>query len=353
MPLLSILLQGIYMSKRKKLSTEDVAQDISDTIKEERVIAVPELVSTGSTLLDLAISGGRYRGGGIPTGIIAEIFGPNGGGKTGLLSEISASVQSNKGQVLFLDPEARLDQAYAEIYGLHLTDKDYYRPDLVSEFFDKIHTWEPDDDKVINMIAADSLAALSTEIEMDGGDKMGMKRAKDFSEGLRKTCRKIANKKWLIICSNQEREGTNGITTPGGKGIPYYSSLRIRITPNFKGSKIKKTKKIGNKSLDKVIGVASTCEIKKSSVDQPFRTAPISIIFGYGIDSIRDELQWHKEITGSTKYDCFGQEPTTIEKAISIIESEGLIKDLKNRTIDKWEEINEAFKIERKQKIRG
>ncbi|HUU86952.1 MAG TPA: hypothetical protein VMX17_04275 [Candidatus Glassbacteria bacterium] len=352
MPLLSILLQGIYMSKRRKLSTEEVAQDISDTIKEERVIVVPELVSTGSTLLDLAISGGRYRGGGIPTGIIVEIFGPSSAGKSSLLTESASYVKNKGGQVMFLDPEARLDQEYARTYGLELEKENYHRPDTVTEFFDLIWNWKPKNADKINMIAGDSLAALSTIMEMVDGDKFGMRRAKEFSEGLRKTCRLIANSNWLVFCSNQERESPSGITTPGGKGIPYYSSLRIRITPEFKGSRIKKTKTIDGKTHEKVIGIKSVCEIKKSSIDEPFRQAPVSIIFNYGIDSIRDELQWMKDARGLKKYDCFGEECATIEKAISLIEENNLQDKLKNATIDLWQEINEAFKIERKRKLR-
>jgi len=314
-------------------------------------------VSTGSTLLDLAISGGRLERGGIPGGIIVEIFGPSGAGKSALLSEISASTQNRGGRVKFLDPEARLDLSYTEIYGVSVKDKfEYSRPDTVSELFtEEIWGWDCPNTGKINTIAADSLAALSTNLEMDNddGDKMGMRRAKEFSEGLRKTCRLIAHNNWLIVCSNQIRMGDGGkVTTPGGQGIPFYSSLRIQVKPQFKGAKIVKTKKMGKKELEKVIGISSECTIIKSSVDDPWRTAPLSIIFGYGIDTIRDELQYYKDLTGETTYNCFDKTYNAIDAAIGYIEENGLKSKLQDRTIEIWNEAQDKFKTNRRVKER-
>ena len=216
--------------KRKRSTMKYSDEVVKEThSKIDKPFLSSKVISTGSTLLDLAISGGRIRGGGVPGGIIMEVFGPSGSGKTAILSELCASSQANGGEVCFLDPEARLDRQYCNIYGLSLPDKAYYRPDTVTEMFTFIEEWSPSSSDTINVIAADSLAALSTETEMEDRDKMGMRRAKEFSEGLRKTCRLIANKEWLIACSNQVREGVMGEVTPGGKGIPFYSSLRIRV----------------------------------------------------------------------------------------------------------------------------
>ena len=95
------------------------------------------VVSTGSTLLDLAISGGRIRGGGVPSGILLEIYGPSGTGKTAVLAEMCAATQVKGGHVKFLDPEARLDQEYMRIYGMELEKDEYYMPDTVNEVFDQ------------------------------------------------------------------------------------------------------------------------------------------------------------------------------------------------------------------------
>ncbi len=224
------------------------------------------VVSTGSTLLDLAISGGRVRGGGIPAGVLLEIYGPSQVGKTALLAEICADAQAKGGSAEFQDPEGRLDREYSRIYGMELSKENYYMPDTVNEVFDHIFKWKPDPPKEgsANVIATDSLAALSSELEMgEKGDKMGMKIAKDFSQGLRKTCRLIKRNNFIIACSNQIRGGTSGETTSGGKGIPFYASIRIRIGPPAQNKYLKKTKKIRDVDHEKIYGIQSTCVVKK------------------------------------------------------------------------------------------
>lgn len=333
----------------------------AEETKEQKDGSLPpnfgKIVSTGSTLLDLTISGGRLEYGGIPTGIFVEIFGPSGAGKTALLSELSASVQNQGGSVKFCDPEARLDQQYTEIYGVSVKDQfSYCKPDTVSELFvDEIWHWETPNDGRIHMIAADSLAALSTNMEMDNddGDKMGMRRAKEFSEGLRKTCRIINEKDWLIVASNQVRTGENGkMESPGGQAIGFYASLRIRVKPGYPQSKIIKKKKIGRKEVEHVMGIQSECFIHKSSVDVPYRKCPLSIIFGYGIDDIRDQLQYFKDLRSDSNYDCFSKSVVSMDDAIRYIEDHDLTKQLKDRTVELWNEVQDKFKFDRPKKKR-
>jgi recombination protein RecA len=322
-----------------------------------RKISTERVVSTGSTLLDLAISGKVRVGGGVPGGIIVEIYGPSGSGKTAILAELCASAQNLGGEALFVDPEARLNQEYAKIYGISLEESqfDYKQPDTVTELFNEIiFTWKPKNDKVINIIASDSLAALSTKLEMEDEDKMGMRRAKEFSQGLRKTCRIIMNNHWLVACTNQIRQGDGGETTPGGEAVKFYSSLRIRIGPSFKGSKIiKKTKVDGYaKEVEKVVGIVSNCKITKSSVDDPFREVSIYILFGYGIDDIRGNLQYVKDMTGASMYDCFTKEWKSMDNAIKYIEEGGLEQKLKERVYEIWDKVESSFVIQRKRKER-
>jgi RecA/RadA recombinase len=145
---------------------------------------ITKMISTGSTLLDLAISGGRIRGGGIPAGILVEIFGPSSTGKTVLLTEIAGNIQNQKGEVMFQDPEARLNKQFAKLFNFELDEAEYSRPNLVPEVFQNVRNWEPKDPGVVNGIFADSLAALSTDMEMgsEEGDKMGARRGKEFSQ---------------------------------------------------------------------------------------------------------------------------------------------------------------------------
>jgi recombination protein RecA len=343
------------MLKRKESNkiqkiADDVETEINSVLIKKEELSFDNVISTGSTLLDLNISGKRRRDGGIPGGIIAEIFGPAGSGKTAVLAEIAASAQVKSGDALFLDPEARLDQEYARIYGMILEAKNYSRPDTVANVFDKIYEWEPEDKTKTNVILIDSLAALSTELELEKGDKMGMKRAKDFSQGLRKTARLISNNKWVVACTNQVRDGEYGETTPGGKAIPFYSSLRIRVSQS---SVIEKKVKINDKEIKKIIGIESKCFIKKSTVDEPFRTCDIYIIFGYGIDDVRGNLQYIKDMTNSTVYLCPNDKTyQSIEKAIFYIEENNLQIELKNKTIELWNEIEDHFKVTRIPKVR-
>ena len=142
-----------------------------------------QVISTGSTLLDLAISGGIVKGGGIPSQIMVEIFGPSGAGKTVLLCEIAGGIQRAGGEVRFDDPEARLNKEFARMFGVNPEEINYDMPDTVTEVFKNIREWEPSNPNVVNGTFTDSLAALSTNMEMDNdeGDKMGMRRAARLS----------------------------------------------------------------------------------------------------------------------------------------------------------------------------
>jgi recombination protein RecA len=323
----------------------------SDLAFVTRNISVDSVVSTGSTLLDLAISGKRRRGGGMPGGIVVEMFGPAGSGKTALLAETCASAQLLGGEIKVLDPEARLDKEYARIYDMDITEGNYSRPDTVEDVFKEVLEWNPSDKSKINVIGTDSLAALSTELEMDKGDKMGMKRAKEFSAGFRKTARMISNNNWLMLCTNQIRQGDYGETTPGGLALAFYSSLRIRIKQN---TPIMKEETISSGiKVKKIIGIESTCTIKKSTVDDPYREASIYILFGYGVDDIRGNLQYMKDMKNLNVYECpDGKTYKSLNMAIQYVEKSNLQNDLKEQTIDMWEEIESKFNLKRPKKQR-
>jgi RecA/RadA recombinase len=349
------------LNRRKPEEEVPVSQDESEIVNEvksdkiriegeEFDLKFDKVISTGSTLLDLAISGGRVKGGGIPGGILAIFYGPAGGGKTAILSEIGASCQRKKGELMFLDPEARLDRQYAEIYGVHIDKDNYTRPDTVDEAFQAIWDWNPKAEGVTNVICMDSTAALSTEIEMEGKDKMGMKRAKDFSAGFRKTARLIPNKGWLVAASNQVRESDMGEVIPGGKAMEFYPSLIVRVG---RIEKIIKKVTEGKKVIERATGIVSRCSVRKSSIDVPFRTAEIYITFGYGLDDIQANLQYLKDMSGWTTYKCpDGKTFQRLEAAIRYIEDQKLIKQLRSEVIDLWEKIDEKFRSVRKPKVR-
>jgi RecA/RadA recombinase len=313
-------------------------------------------VSTGSTLLDLAISGGRVRGGGIPGGIVAEIFGPESIGKSALLCEILASCTVRGGNQRLLDPEATLDRDYYEIYGVKLKKDEYYRPDYVTEVFDLVQKWKPDPAPKgsCNILGADSLAALSSKTEMrEEGDKMaGRRLAQDFSSGFRKTCRLIKHENFSVICTNQMRSSDAGETTPGGFAIRYYSSLRIRLGIPARDKHVKKVVKFNGIDQEKVIGIKVNAQIKKSKLDEPYRKADLYIIFGYGIHDIMGNIQWLKDVQKLNKYPAVDQEFGWRDTAIKHIEDNNLEMQLREQVIDLWQKLQKEFHIERKTKIR-
>jgi len=310
-----------------------------------------KVLSTGSTLLDLAISSSRVYGGGVPGGILMEVYGRSGSGKTSILSELGGSAQALGGEVKFLDPEARLDHDHCLTYGLIIDKACYHKPNTVTEMFELLTTWKPNPAH-INVLAADSLAALSTELELQKGDKMGMRRAKEFSEGLRKTCRLIEENNWVIACSNQVRQGDFGDVTPGGKAVEFYSSLRISVNQVAKIEKEKSIDKDKKKKIKRVIGIESKCIITKSSIDKPFREVPIYIIFDYGLDDVRANLQWLKENLELTKYKAVDKEYVPLDAAIKYIEDNNLEEALRKEVIELWQAIEEKFKQVRKSKKR-
>lgn len=333
-------------TRRKKTETEELKEILKP--EPEKEIDFKKTLSTGSTLLDLVISGGKRYDGGVPGGIIMEIFGPPSSGKTAILAELAGSCQTNGGEARFDDPEARFDGEYSRIYGFELDKKLYFRPDTVKEMFDGLLAWEPKDPSVINVSCEDSLAALSTEMEMTAEDKMGMKRAKDFSEGTRKTARIIAKNNWLIACSNQLKHGG----TPGGEAIKFHSSLRIVAKPEYPVSKIDKTLTVKNNKIKKVIGITSRLRVVKSTVDDPFRECRVSIVFGYGIDDIRENLIYIKTHTGANKFLVKNDEWAQIDKAIEKVEELDWEEQLRQNTIELWHEIQEKMKVTRKSKVR-
>ena len=355
------------IGKAPKTTTDSLVEQIESRPKSSLYVPLDTnlVVSTGSTLLDLAISGSRIRGGGLPGGILVEIFGPPSSGKTSLLVEICSSVQSSGGEVLIADPEARLDKEYASLFGLKIPKEIYRRPNTVTELSDLIWNWNPKNEKVINILGADSIAAISTSLEMESGDKRGQRKAKELSELCRKIGRKIASVHQLLVFTNQERQGEYGKTTPGGFAVPFHASLRIRIArAGVRQIEVKKTimrqivdKKTGEITkkkveLSKTIGTESEALIIKSSISNEFQKVPIYTIFGFGIDDVRANLTWLKKVQALTKYPCVNKEYTYVNDAIKYIEGENLEAQLRENVIDTRETIERLFQQKRKKKVR-
>lgn len=159
-----------------------------------------------------------------------------------------------------------------------------------------------------------------------------------------------------MVCSNQVRENMDAgpygqkYISSGGMAIKHYASLSLRFS---KPDKMVEKKIISGKEVKRVIGVETTIEVFKSSVWKPLRTAPVTILFDYGIDDIRQNLQFVKEYTSSSVYALQGENISkSLDTAIKYIEDNKLEDPLRNQVIDLWEHVESQFDSNRKTKIR-
>jgi len=356
-------------SKKKKTIGNALRKQMKKKIKKERKSNKKELwispkgsdkwlVSTGSTLLNQAITGKRFKGGGIPVGILCEIFGPSGLGKTVLLLEMAGDVQRQGGDYLFLDPEARVNPDFAKLFDFDLEEDKYHIPITIEETFKLARHWEPLGNGP-HVIFVDSVAALLSNMETgDDQDKMGGRRAKEFSEQTRKICTRLTEDNILMVCTNQIRQNMNTgygkkYTTTGGEALKFYSSLRLELKKPFKEGVLTKKKTIRGVEHTHKYGIQTNIQIEKSSVSAPHQEALVRILFDYGVDDISVNLHFLKRNTKSSSY-ILGDRKLgrALKKAVSIIESEHLEAELRSEVISLWLEIQKELTPDRIRKRR-
>lgn len=326
------------------------------------------VVSTGCTLLDLSILGGRIKGGGIPGGIMVELAGGSGSGKTALMMDIAASVQQKGGDSLICDPEGRLDREYASTFGCEIPKDNYHRPNIVLDSKNDrgkvieqgieglFYNWEPSNPNVMNMFGADSIAALSTAMEMEKGDARGQRKAKELSEFCRVMARVIAEDHKLLVFTNQLRvgamtpQGRPTKTTTGGEAVPFYSSLRVRARQLQKVNRKKKNKFKADISKD--VGIITELHLVKNSLDDPFRKCKMYLMFGNGISDVMGNLNYIKETTKASNFDVLDKTYVSIWDAVPYIENNNLEEELREWVIELWEESEALFYTKRKPKVR-
>lgn len=315
------------------------------------------MYTTGSTELDLAMSGLRIRGGGAASGILIEISGPESSGKTVLVCEAGAYAQAKGSTLHFLDPEGRLDKQFASSLGVDTSNFEYGETSTVHTTFKYVRDILEDRPDERHCFLVDSLAALSTEkeIEEDGLTKMPTKVAMAMNQELRLTIKMLKKTNSIMICNNQLRDNVGVVfgskdKTSGGRALPHWASIRLRTsTPK----KISKTKKVNGVSHKEVVGEEVNVKVIKNSTWVKNRTARLFLMQGYGIDDVRANLQYIKDNTKNTIYKVGNKElDKSLEKSIAIIEDENLEKKLKDEVIDLWEKIQKEFIVERKPKKR-
>ena len=301
------------MAKKKESSRDELSSILADNLNKKFKSAhkvayfldgeettptdLDEWVSTGSPMLDLAIS--NRPNGGLPVGRITEITGLEGSGKSLLAAHSIADTQKKGGLGVYIDTENAMNQEFLEAIGVDVNKMLYVPLETVEDIFEAIdsiiESVRSSDKKKLVTIVVDSVAGASTKVEISADyDQAGYatQKAIIISKAMRKVTNLIGRERISLIFTNQLRTRL-GVsfgdpwTTSGGKAIAFHSSCRLRLKQM---GQLKS--KVGG--VDQVVGIKTRAQVIKNRMGPPLRSVDYDIYFDSGIDNYGSWLQMMK-----------------------------------------------------------
>jgi len=377
--------------RRRRPEVQDTTEEIKDSeVMNEPIIVecrseadIKGYLSTGSTILDLSISGmadcnGR---GGIPESRVVELFGPESSGKTYLAGELCGSAQREGFDAIRMrDLEGAFEFSRARIFGLNPEDERFhYRgPGHVKCIEDLmgVHTTGTgrarkkvygrinkaarelgEDERALDV--TDSITVLPCALETEGkGKRAAQARAAAISASSRQAHAAIATKRMCVVLINQARQKASDIFEYGLKRVVKYESSGGQATKHWYSVRVYLEEKglIQDKEGGPILGVRIWAFIYKNKVDKPYRACTFSVLWDYGIDDIRDNVHWlreHSEILGAKSqwYSMPGRKKIqSLPDFIKFVEGKGLEDELANYVRTEWKKLQKP--PDRKPRVR-